>query len=108
MLIKAYNANPNSGAIIDSLGWAYFRMGQFDRAVQQLERAVVLDPADPDVNNHLGDAYWRQNRQLEARFQWQRVLSLQADDKLKEEVRAKLQAGLPAAPALKTAAAGGA
>ena len=108
MLIKAYNANPNSGAILDSLGWVYYRMGQYDRAVQQLERAVVLDPADPDVNNHLGDAYWRQNRQLEARFQWQRVLSLQADDKLKEEVKAKLQSGLPTLPALKTAAAGGA
>ena len=38
MLIKAYNANPNSGAIIDSLGWAYFRMGQYDQAVNRLER----------------------------------------------------------------------
>ena len=89
MLIKAYNANPNSGAIIDSLGWAYYRMGQYDRAVQQLERAVVLDASDPDVNNHLGDAYWRLDRKLEARFQWQRVLSLAPDDKTRAEVEAK-------------------
>jgi tetratricopeptide (TPR) repeat protein len=103
MLIKAYNANPNSGAIIDSLGWAYFRMGQYDQAVNRLERAVVLSPADADVNNHLGDAYWRTNRQLEARFQWQRVLSLDPDAKTRAEVEAKLKAGL--AP-LKTASAG--
>lgn len=107
MLIKAYNANPNSGAIIDSLGWAYYRMGQYDRAVQQLERAVMLDAADPDVNNHLGDAYWRVNRQLEARFQWQRVLSLNPDAKLKAEAEGKLASGLPAAPPIKTAAAAG-
>jgi tetratricopeptide (TPR) repeat protein len=107
MLIKAFNANPNSGAIVDSLGWAYYRMGQYPRAVQQLERAVMIEPADPDINNHLGDAYWRVGRQLEARYQWQRVLTLKPDDKLKAEVEAKIAGGLPAAPALKTADAAG-
>jgi Flp pilus assembly protein TadD len=104
MLTKAYNANPNSGAVIDSLGWAFYRMGQYGRALTQLERAVVLEPGDPDVNNHLGDVYWRLDRQLEARFQWQRVLSLQPEAKLRAEVEAKLKAGL--AP-LQTAAAAG-
>jgi Flp pilus assembly protein TadD len=72
--------------------------------VARLERAVVLAPADTDVNDHLGDAYWRTNRQLEARFQWQRVLSLQPDDKLRAEVEAKLKSGLGAP--MKTAANG--
>lgn len=102
MLRKAVAANPNSGAMIDSLGWAYYRTGDYQRALAQLERAVVLEPGDPDVNNHLGDVYWRVGREVEARFQWQRVLSLKPEAKLREEVEGKLRAGLPAA--LKTAA----
>ena len=58
----------------------------------------MLEPADPDVNNHLGDAYWRVGRTIEARFQWQRVLSLSPTEKLRREVEAKLKSGLtPAA-----------
>ena len=83
---------------------AFYRMGNYQRALTQLERAVVLEPSDPDVNNHLGDVYWRLDRQLEARFQWQRVLSLDPDAKLKAEVETKLKSGLPP---LQTAVAAG-
>jgi len=94
MVQKAVSLDPKSGAMIDSLGWGYFKLGQFGPAVEKLEAAVVLEPADPDVNNHLGDAYWRVGRTVEARFQWQRVLSLSPTDKLKREVEEKLKSGL--------------
>src|SRR3712207_9492885 len=63
---------PEDGFIVDSLGWAYFRLGENDKAVTYLERAVELEPGDPVINDHLGDAYWRAGRTREARFQWQR------------------------------------
>jgi Flp pilus assembly protein TadD len=94
MIEKAVAAKPDSGAMVDSLGWAYFRLGDFPKAVDQLERAAELEPADPDINNHLGDAYWRAGRKTEARFQWQRVLTLNPDAKMREEVERKLKSGL--------------
>jgi tetratricopeptide (TPR) repeat protein len=94
MVKKAVDLDPQSGAMIDSLGWGYYRMGDYRDAVEKLEAAVLLEPADPDVNNHLGDAYWRVGRKLEARFQWQRVLTLDPSPKLKADVEAKLKSGL--------------
>lgn len=94
MVQKAVAANPRSGAMIDSLGWAYFRMGDYRNAVDFLERAVTLEPADPDINDHLGDAYWQVGRQIEARFQWTRVIQLKPDEAMKAKAEAKLQNGL--------------
>ncbi|WP_279483744.1 tetratricopeptide repeat protein [Aureimonas sp. SK2] len=74
MIRTAVDLRPNDGYIIDSLGWAYYRLGRFDEAVEQLERAVLIMPADPTLNDHLGDAYWRVGREREARFQWNRAL----------------------------------
>jgi Flp pilus assembly protein TadD len=96
MIERAVAAKPDSGAMVDSLGWAYFRLGDFNKAVDQLEHAAELEPADPDINNHLGDAYWRAGRKTEAQFQWQRVLTLNPDAKLREEVERKLKSGLDA------------
>ncbi|MFI4974204.1 MAG: tetratricopeptide repeat protein [Caulobacterales bacterium] len=103
MLQKAAAARPEAGDIQDSLGWAYFKLGQYDLAVRTLESAATLDAADPDVNNHLGDAYWRAGRKTEAEFQWRRVLSLEPSEKLKAEVEAKLKSGLDPAPPAKVA-----
>jgi Flp pilus assembly protein TadD len=94
MVRKAVDMDPHSGAMIDSLGWGYYRLGDYKSAVDNLETAVTLEPADPDVNNHLGDAYWRVGRRLEARFQWTRVLSLDPSAKLRTEVETKLKSGL--------------
>ena len=100
MVQKAVNMDPHSGAMLDSLGWGYFRLGDYPKAVEQLEAAAALDPADPDVNDHLGDAYWRVGRKLEARFQWRRVLTLEPPAKLRAQVQTKIDKGLdgPAAP----------
>jgi len=94
MVKKAVDLNPRSGAMLDSLGWGYYRLGDYATAVEKLEAAVVLEAADPDVNNHLGDAYWRAGRRVEAQFQWRRVLTLSPTAKLRAEAEDKLQRGL--------------
>ena len=102
MVTRAVAANPQSGEMIDSLGWAYYRLGDFPNAVARLEQAIALDPAIPEVNDHLGDAYWRVGRKTEAQFQWRRVLSLNPSDKLRARATAKLASPLgpdtPSAP----------
>jgi tetratricopeptide (TPR) repeat protein len=99
MVQRAVAQRPRSGAIIDSLGWAQYRLGDYRAAVQTLERAALLEPGDPEINDHLGDAYWRVGRRIEAEFQWNRVLTLEPSDEIKARVEAKLKSGLePAAP----------
>jgi tetratricopeptide (TPR) repeat protein len=101
MIQRAVAAEPQSGEIIDSLGWAYYRLGDYKSAVEKLEAAVTLDPGIPEVNDHLGDAYWRVGRKTEAAFQWRRVLSLDPDAKLKASVDRKLASPQgPDAPAV--------
>ncbi|MFD3264972.1 tetratricopeptide repeat protein [Phenylobacterium ferrooxidans] len=107
MVQRAAASNPKSGAIIDSLGWAYYRLGDYKKAVEKLEEAIELEAGDPDINNHLGDAYWRVGRRDEAEFQWKRVLTLDPDAKMKAEVSAKLASGLgPMGPAQSPRVAG--
>jgi len=93
MIRRAAEIRPMSGAIIDSLGWAHYRLGNYAEAVDWLEAAVRLEPADPTLNDHLGDAYWRMDRRIEARFQWQRAMTLEPDDP--EAIRQKIENGLP-------------
>lgn len=76
---RAVELTPEDGYIVDSLGWAYYRMGRFDEAVTELERAIELKPEDPVINDHLGDAYWRVGRQIEAHFQWNHARDLQPE-----------------------------
>ncbi|MBN8940720.1 MAG: tetratricopeptide repeat protein [Rhizobiales bacterium] len=76
---RAVELTPEDGYIVDSLGWAYYRMGRFDDAVTELERAIELKPEDPVVNDHLGDAYWRVGRQIEAYFQWNHARDLKPE-----------------------------
>ncbi|WP_309646530.1 tetratricopeptide repeat protein [Phenylobacterium sp.] len=107
MVQKAVAANPQSGAMIDSLGWAYYRLGDYKKAVERLEQAVELEAGDPEINNHLGDAYWRVGRRTEAEFQWRRVLTLDPDARIKADVEAKLASGLgPKGPAASPRIAG--
>ncbi|WP_372602604.1 tetratricopeptide repeat protein [Actibacterium sp.] len=75
MIERAAASRPDSGYIIDSLGWVYYRLGRFAEAVEPMERAVELLPVDPVVNDHLGDVLWAVGRRNEAQFQWKRALS---------------------------------
>ncbi len=95
MLNRAVELRPNDGFIVDSLGWVYYRLGEFTSAVDRLERAVELQPGDPTINDHLGDAYWRVGREREARFQWRRALSLDPEEGAVADIEQKLRSGLP-------------
>ncbi len=101
MIQRAVALRPNSGAVIDSLGWAHYRLGDYAQALEYIERAVELSPADPTLNDHLGDVYWRLGRRIEARFQWRRALSLTPD--APALIEAKMAAGLPDEPAMRAA-----
>src|SRR5439155_1414400 len=79
MIKRAVEQRADDGYIVDSLGWAYYRLGNMEEAVKQLERAVELKPEDPTINDHLEDAYWRVGRLLEARFQWSHARDLKPE-----------------------------
>ena len=95
MIKRAVDQRPDDGYIVDSLGWAYYRIGNYEDAVKQLEHAVELKPEDPTINDHLGDAYWRVGRVLEARFQWSHARDLKPDPDDLAKIEEKLKSGLP-------------
>ncbi|GJD56555.1 tetratricopeptide repeat protein [Methylobacterium dankookense] len=95
LLKQAADLSPRDGMIIDSLGWAYYRLGRWDDAVRELEKAVELKPGDPTINDHLGDAYWRAGRRLEGKFQWQHAKDLNPEPDDLEQINEKLKNGLP-------------
>jgi tetratricopeptide (TPR) repeat protein len=90
LIKQAVEIKPSDGFIVDSLGWAYYRLGDFKNAQGTLERAVELQPADPEINDHLGDAYWQGGRREEARLQWHRALDLKPTPDLAIKISAKL------------------
>ena len=98
MIEQAVSASPDSGYIVDSLGWVLYRLGRYDEAVEHMERAVELMPVDPVVNDHLGDVYWAVGRVREAEFQWMRALSFVDEedpgDAQPDRIRRKLEVGL--------------
>ncbi len=95
MIEKAVAAKPDDGYIVDSLGWALYRLGRYEEAVAHMERAVELMPVDSIVNDHLGDVYWAVGRAREAEFQWKRALSFEPDtEEEAARIRRKLEAGL--------------
>ena len=95
MIKKAVQQRPDDGYIVDSLGWVYFRLGNYPEAVKQLEHAIELKPEDPTINEHLGDAYWRIGRTLEAHFQWAHARDLKPDPDELPKIEQKLKNGLP-------------
>ena len=95
MIRRAVEQRADDGYIVDSLGWAYYRLGNMDEAVKHLERAVELKPEDPTINDHLGDAYWRVGRVLEARFQWSHARDLKPEPEDLGKIEDKLKNGLP-------------
>ncbi len=95
MIKRAVQQRPDDGYIVDSLGWAYFKIGNYPEAVKKLERAIELKPEDPTINDHLGDAYWRVGRTLEARFQWAHARDLKPEPEELPKIEEKLKNGLP-------------
>lgn len=94
MLKRATELRPDDGAITDSVGWAYYRLGQFDKAVEWLERASEQKGDDATVVEHLGDAYWHVGRRREARFEWNRALNQKPDKERIPVILDKISNGL--------------
>jgi len=100
MIERAVAQRPNNGFIVDSLGWAQYLVGDYEAAVETLEKAVYLEPGDPTLNDHLGDAYWKVGREREARFQWDHALGLGPAPDEVEKIAAKIEYGPVLAEAL--------
>jgi len=95
MLEKANRLKSNDPYIIDSLGWALFKLERFKEAKDYLQKAVKLMPADPIVNDHYGDVLWKNGKKIQARYYWNYVLNLEkTKSELKEQVKQKLVKGL--------------
>jgi tetratricopeptide (TPR) repeat protein len=95
MIEKAVSLRPEDGYIVDSLGWAHYKLGDYAGAISYLEKALELVPDDPTINDHLGDAYWKSGRTLEARYQWRQALAFKPDKEDVKPIEAKLESGLP-------------
>ncbi len=74
MILEAYEKEPNDGVIMDSLGWVYFKTGDYKNAIAYLEKASELNPQNAVISDHLGDAYWLGGRKNEAVFLWKQAL----------------------------------
>jgi tetratricopeptide (TPR) repeat protein len=96
MIMDAYRKSPYEGHIIDSLGWAYFRLGIYDKALEYLEQASDMNPGNAVISDHLGDIYWFSGRKNEAVFQWKHALVLKEDNESldKRAVKYKIENGL--------------
>lgn len=91
---RALELSPGNGAFLDSLGWVLFKKGDFARAVEHLETARALLPREPEVAEHLGDAYAGLARWREAQQVYRRTLEIlgeATDPKRRERLERKLQ-----------------
>ena len=94
LLRRAVELRPTDGYIIDSLGWAHYKLGKYDEALRELERAIQLKPGDPVINDHLGDIYWKVGRKLEAQFQWNHARDLGPEPDDLQRILKKIESGL--------------
>lgn len=92
LVSRAHRLAPQSPAITDSLGWGYYLTGEYEAAIPLLERAVEDAINDVEINEHLGDAYWRAGRLTEARYAW-RAAALQADGERATRIATKIDLG---------------
>lgn len=92
LVTRAHQLSPQSAAITDSLGWGYFLTGEVDKALPLLEAAAQAEGGDVAINEHLGDAYWRVGRRIEARFAW-RAAAVQAKDAALDRLKRKIDFG---------------
>jgi len=88
---QAVAQKPENGFIHDSLGWVYFRLGDFNHAVEELEKAISLEPRDPHILDHLGDAYKALGQKDKALEVYTKALELFTEEKDKTTVQKKME-----------------
>ena len=96
LIQKAVERAPKDGNILDSLGWAYYLLGDYEKSLPILEEAVTLQAGNAVLNSHLGDLYWKMGRFREARFQWSHATGLTESQtpELLAELNKKIENGL--------------
>jgi tetratricopeptide (TPR) repeat protein len=95
MLEKAYTLRSNDPYITDSIGWAHYLIENYNEAEKYIKKAVELMPEDPTVNDHYGDILWKLNRNIQARYFWNYVLTLDdTDENIKKKINIKIIEGL--------------
>lgn len=93
MLEQAISERPEDPHIIDSMGWAFYMLGDYENALKYMEDAVDRMPHDPTVNDHLGDVLYRIGRKTEAKFQWERALTFGPEEDDRKRIEQKLKTG---------------
>ena len=91
LIKRAVAIEPNNGAFLDSLGWVYYKLNEFNKAVVELEKALALKPTDPIINDHLGDAYRESQRNIEALYQWKKALYFKPNKELEKKIQLKIK-----------------
>jgi tetratricopeptide (TPR) repeat protein len=92
LIKRALNIEPEDGFYVDSLGWVYYQKGEYQKAVDQLERAVNLTGSDPTITEHLGDAYDKVGKIRDARHEYQDALKRTQDTDQAERLKTKIAA----------------
>lgn len=87
---RAVEQKPDDGYVRDSLGWVYYKMGQYEKAVVELYHATELQPEDPTIKVHLGDAYLKTGELDKAIAQYEQAVSLFKDAKKRALARQKI------------------
>jgi tetratricopeptide (TPR) repeat protein len=98
LIRRASELAPNDPSITDSLGWALYKLGKVDEAIDMLQKAAIGDPAQAEIQEHLGDALYASGRRFEARFAWSAALAT-ADDEETPRIKSKIASGLTKATA---------
>ncbi|HTO63579.1 MAG TPA: caspase family protein, partial [Bradyrhizobium sp.] len=104
LIRRAVQQKPDDGYVVDSLGWADFRMGNLPDAEKNLKRAVELKPDDPIIRRHVGDLFWKLGREGEARLEWTEAQRLNPEPDEAAEIERRLRDGLPGGAAQPPAA----
>ena len=98
LIRKASELDPDNASITDSLGWALFKRGRHEEAIDILQKAAASDPTQSEIQEHLGDALYTVGRRFEARFAWEAALAT-ADEEDLSRIKSKIEAGLTQATA---------
>jgi predicted Zn-dependent protease len=94
MIQRAVKAEPTNPSFLDSLGWAYFKLGQLNEAERHLTDAARRNNSSATIQEHLGDVYQRQGKTAEARTAWQKALTLSAEAEQTARIKTKLSGNL--------------
>ena len=91
LIRRALEIEKNNGFFLDTLGWIQYKLNDVDKAVTSIQLAIELEPNNSEIIDHLGDIYYKVGRKKEAIYEWKKALFGNADDKLKKDIKSKLE-----------------